>query len=156
MGVIDAHVVNYQVLDLMQTKGLGMYYVFAIQQINALDRRLLILQIVQKSPINPPSDPSMQEYDLDKLQCGEVMEVSESILVLACQSTKTISIYRRKTMAEIYKRTFTLNRFYGEEMKIISHLDGKQNYVFYTIRSNKVNAIGMFEVLINEKLNDND
>lgn len=46
-----------------------------------------------------------------------------------------------------------MNRFYGEEIKLIDLLGGKQTYVYYTIRGD-TNVIGMFEVLINEKLED--
>lgn len=53
-------------------------------------------------------------------------------------------------MVEIFNRTFDLNRYYGEEIKIISLLDGKHSYVFYTIRSADTNIIGLFEVFINE------
>ena len=46
-------------------------------------------------------------------------------------------------------------RFYGKELHIIDKLDGQQVFIFYTIQSNQVQAIGMFEVLINESLEDN-
>lgn len=59
-------------------------------------------------------------------------------------------------MAQIHKRQFTLNNFYGEEVRLISLLGGKQTFVFYTIRNATSNKVGMFEVLINEKLADNE
>jgi hypothetical protein len=59
-------------------------------------------------------------------------------------------------MGQIHNRQFTLNNFYGEEVKLISLLEGKQTFVFYTIRETKKSKIGMFEVLINEKLTDNE
>jgi elongation factor P--beta-lysine ligase len=96
----------------------------------------------------------MSSIDLPADQCGDVLEVSESVVVLACQSSKTITIYRRRTMGQIHKRHFTLNNFYGEEVKLISLLEGKQTFVFYTIRNASSSRIGMFEVLINEKLTD--
>lgn len=56
----------------------------------------------------------------------------------------------------IYDKQFTLNNYYGEEIQLISHLNGKQTYIFYTIRQSKQNKVGLLEVLINEKLNDNE
>lgn len=89
-------------------------------------------------------------------QCGDVMKVSDGIIVLACQSTKSLTIFRRRTLGIIYDRQFTLNKFYGEEIQLISHMDGKQTYIFYTIRQANQNKIGLLEVLINEKLEDNE
>lgn len=57
-------------------------------------------------------------------------------------------------MAQIYKRQFTLNYFYGEEIFLVTNQDGKQTYVFYTIRGSNTATMGMFEVLMNEKLQD--
>ena len=59
-------------------------------------------------------------------------------------------------MALIYQKTFTQNRFYGKEIHTMDKLDGQQVFVFYTIQSNQVQAMGMFEVLINEALLDNE
>lgn len=53
-------------------------------------------------------------------------------------------------MVEIFTRTFNINRYYGEEIQIISLLGGKHSYVFYTIRSADTNIIGLFEVFINQ------
>lgn len=39
---------------------------------------------------------------------------------------------------------------------MISHKDGKQTYIFYTIRQSGRNRIGLLEVLINEKLQDDE
>ena len=58
-------------------------------------------------------------------------------------------------MALIYQKTFTQNRYYGKELHTIDKLDGQQVFIFYTIQSNQVQAMGMFEVLINESLLDN-
>lgn len=82
------------------------------------------------------------------------MEVSDSVVVLACQSTKTITIFHRQTMGKLHETQFTLNNFYGEQIQLISNLNGAQTFVFYTIRSSTTNAIGMFEVLINDYLTD--
>ena len=97
-------------------------------------------------------DPNMVTVSLPVNQCGDVMKVSDGVIVLACPSTKWLTIFRRRTLKIIYDRQFTQNKFYGEEMQLISHMDGKQTYIFYTIRQASQNKIGLLEVLINEKL----
>lgn len=96
----------------------------------------------------------MKSIDLPSQQCGDIMKVSEGVVVLACPSKKTITIYRRKTMGQIFERTFSYNNYYGEEIMLISHLGGKQTFIFYTIRSASMSKVGMFEVLINELWED--
>ena len=58
-------------------------------------------------------------------------------------------------MALIYTTTLTQNYIYASQIKLISHLDGQQTYVFYTVTSRSFNSMGMIEVLINENLADN-
>ena len=41
-------------------------------------------------------------------------------------------------------------------MVLMDMLEGEQVYFFYTISSNTVHALGMFEVLIDEELDDKD
>ena len=69
-------------------------------------------------------DPALVQYDLNGMQCGDTISVSYSVVVLSCQITRTITIFRRSTMSLIYQKTFTQERFYGKELHIIDKLDG--------------------------------
>jgi len=59
-------------------------------------------------------------------------------------------------MKTIYEKTFTQERYYGQEIQIMDMLDGEQVFVFYTISSNQVQAIGMFEILLDERVQERE
>lgn len=54
-------------------------------------------------------------------------------------------------MKTIYEKTFTENRKFFEQIQVITHKDGLQTYIFYTMSQNRVFRIGMLEVLIDQE-----
>lgn len=57
-------------------------------------------------------------------------------------------------MTQLWEKTFEQQRFYFEEIFVISKNEGKQAYIFYTMSENRVHRIGMIEVLIDELRTD--
>lgn len=73
---------------------------------------------------------------------------------MACQLSSTITIYRRSKMTKIFERQFDSDVFYFEQLKLLSHNEGRQTYIFYSMSSNMAHRVGMFEVLIDEAKTD--
>jgi len=69
-------------------------------------RRLAMLQIYMKDANY--SEPAMKRWDLKNKQCGDKIKVTESLVILMCVSTSTITIFRRRSddMDEIMTKTF--------------------------------------------------
>ena len=59
-------------------------------------------------------------------------------------------------MNTIFEKTFTENRRYFEEMHVVTHKDGLQSYIFYSMSQGGVFRIGMLEVLIDEEKGDDE
>lgn len=59
-------------------------------------------------------------------------------------------------METIFEKTFTENRRYFEEMQVISHKEGLQSYIFYSMSQGGIFRIGMLEVLLDEEKSDEE
>ena len=98
VGLIDSYVKNFAVLDLVQEKDL--FFVYAIRQAGQTNQ-ISVLAI--KSETESFQVTSSYSYiNLDGKQCADRLEVSISVIAVSCLSTKTISIYRRKTMEKLF------------------------------------------------------
>ena len=96
VATIDNDIINYAVLDLAQTKNL--FYVFATQQLTASTKQLAMIQIPYSETESKWLSPSLVTYDLDPMQCSEKLKVTESIVVMTCSITNTITVLRRSNM----------------------------------------------------------
>jgi len=99
IAVLDHKVINYQVLDLVYER--GFYYVFAVRELPSENykRTLSMIQVGMDAETDSHHEPAMQYIELSKEQCGDRLEVSLSLVVLSCLKTKTITVFRRSTMA---------------------------------------------------------
>lgn len=59
-------------------------------------------------------------------------------------------------MKKIFERQFSDNVFYFEQLFIISHKEGRQSYIFYSMSSNLAHRVGMIEILIDEAKSDEE
>ena len=59
-------------------------------------------------------------------------------------------------MTIIYEQTFNQQRLYFEKIFAITHKEGQQTYLFYTMSANNAHRIGMIEILIDEELSDEE
>ena len=75
---------------------------------------------------------------------------------MACENTNTITIMRRQGMITIFEKTFTEQRNYFEQLQIVTHKDGLQTYIMFSMSQNSVYRIGMIEVLLDEEKADDD
>lgn len=100
--------------------------------------------------------PVYRDYDLDPLQCSDRLKVTESLIIQACESTKTITISRRSNLSVLYQKQYSENRFYFKQLFSLVQKQGAQTYIFYSMSSNLAHRIGMIEVLIDEAKGDED
>ena len=100
VGVLDGQILNYEVLDLISSKGL--FYLFAIQTNDTDTRSLQMMQFWYNPITSSWPEPALAQFELNPMQCGDTLSVSYSVVVLSCQITRTITIYRRSTMTPIY------------------------------------------------------
>lgn len=75
---------------------------------------------------------------------------------MACESTSTLTIKRRSNMQTIFEKSFTGARRYFEQVQVLTHHEGLQTYIFYTMSQNVVYRIGMVEVLLDETKTDEE
>ena len=68
VATIDNDIINYDVLDLAQTKNL--FYVFATQQLTATKRQLAMIQIPYSDIEGKWLSPAHVTYELDPDQCS--------------------------------------------------------------------------------------
>ena len=75
-------------------------------------------------------------YDLDPMQCSEKLKVTDSIVVMTCSITNTITILRRSNMRQLFSKQFDASVHYFDQLFIISHKEGRQSFIFYSMSSN--------------------
>jgi len=95
IAAIDTFVERFAVLDLLTEKNL--IHIYAIR-ISDFTRNLDVLSLS-----GDYNEMHYQTKNLDSEDCGGQIEVSESVIVMSCQVTRTISIWRRSTMVRIFK-----------------------------------------------------
>ena len=60
-------------------------------------------------------------------------------------------------MAKIFSQTFRTNGIYGDQIALISTEDATQTFAFFSENNRPggaLDSVGMFEILINENLDD--
>ena len=154
VAAIDNDVQNYQVLDLASKKDL--FYVFATRKVSSRLVWLEMIQIYYNVKKKKWQQPAQVTYELEPSQCASTLRVNEGLVVLACGDTSTITIKRRQSMNTIFEKTFTESRRYFEEMHVVSHKDGLQSYIFYSMSQGGIFRIGMLEVLLDEDKSDDE
>ena len=59
-------------------------------------------------------------------------------------------------MTTIYEKTFTEQRNYFDQLQIVTHKEGLQTYIMFSMSQSKVYRIGMIEILLDEEKADDD
>ena len=154
VAAIESEVLNYAVLDLASKKDL--FYVFAARKVSPSITWLEMIQIFYDVKKKKWQQPAQVTYALSEQQCADKLRVNEGLVILACEKTNTITIMRRQGMISIFEKTFTEQRNYFEQLQIVSHKDGLQTYIMFSMSQNKVYRIGMIEVLLDEEKASDD
>ena len=97
---------NYAVhdaIDRSQEKKQGWLYIYAVEKSVSIETPYT-LRCMQIHIDDAYSEPhvSTEKVDLGT-QCGDILKVSEGLIVLSCLGTNTVSVYNRKTHKLLYE-----------------------------------------------------